>query len=723
MKRLLLLGALALSSFVGFSQIEVLNDIIINDLNIGNTAAATKTTACGPDTLLYPTAKATGLSALSINNATSAQALCQYYNAPQAITISGAEFYAYKIDATGGTTINVNLQVYVAGADSMPTGAPVASTTVAVDTTFGGGVLSVLRKEGTFTPVTMTVPYCVVVSNLSANGVGMISNDYNAADGQQEWLSSADLFGTWTRSYGLVIGGTPYDADFVVHPIVTYDLDADFTTANACLSAGPTASFTNTSSPVLFDRMYSLAEYQSLPQASTSWDYGDGTALDYVVDGVHAYGATGNVEYAVTLNDTLFGWTNTCADDTTQLIGDSLDVAWSFVVGGGNTVTYTDMSYATAGLSNYLWDLGDGNTSTQQNPIHTYASAGTYTVCLTTVTNCGLVDSTCQSVTVVACPAPTPAFSVAPSGFTATFTNTSTTSPPVTYLWDFGDGNTSTQSDPTHTYAANGVYIVCLLVTDACGVDTICQPVTINCPVPTPAFSFTSAGLTTDFTDGSTVSSGANYLWDFGDGNTSTQTDPTHVYAASGTYTVCLTTMDMCGADSTCQTVVVNDCTNPIADFTITDNDPSYDFTNSSTTTGTTTYSWNMGDGGTYSTMDASHTYTANGTYTVTLLVTDSCGVDSTVMTVVVSTVSLTVLSMEDAELFPNPTKGEFTIKTTTAMEALEILDMSGKLVKRLAAEGTEAKVDVQDLADGSYMVRVRQSNGIMLQSRLEIAK
>ena len=642
MKKLLLLGGLMLSSFIGFSQIEVLNDVFINDLNSGN-STITKSTICGPDTVTYPMAKATGLSALSINSATSAQALCQYFNAPQAISISGAEFFAYKLDAAGGTSINVNLEVYVAGVDSMPTGVPVASTIVSVDTTFGGGQLSVLRKVGSFTPVTMTVPYCIVVSNLSANGVGMLSNDYNVADGQQEWLSSADLFGTWTRSHGLVVGGSQYDADFIVHPIVTYDLNADFTVSNPCLSAGPTVNFTNNSSPVFFDRMYNQAQFQSIPEFSFSWDYDDGSPIDNIVDGLNVYTVTSSVQYDVMLTDTMYGWNATCAVDTTISIGNLLNAAYTTSV-AGSTVDFTEASTSTGPITGYFWDFGDGNTSTLQNPQHVYASSGTYTVCLIASTACA-TDSTCQSVTVVSCTAPTANFTIGNSDPTFDFTDASSTTGTTTYSWDFGDGSTSTSQNPSHTYGMNGTYTVILIVSDSCGV------------------------------------------------NTSTQT-----------------------------VVVSGVCTNPVASFTVTDNDPSYDFTNGSTSMGGT-FNWDMGDGTTYTTTDASHTYIANGTYTVTLTVTDSCGVDSTTMMVSPATVSLATLAMADAKLFPNPTNGEFIITTSVAMESLEIVEMSGKIVKQFSVEGTQAEIDAKDLADGSYMVRIRQSNGIMLLSRLEIAK
>ena len=186
-------------------------------------------TTCSNDTLDYTMAKATGLQAISINNATSAQALSQYYNAPQAITVHGATFYAYKLDANGGTTLNATVELYLAGTDSMPTGMPLASGTVVVDTTFGGGALSVLEKNISFsTPVTVNQPYVIVVGNYSANGIGMVCNSWTAADGGQEWLSSVDIAGTWIRSYGINIGGVPFDADPLISPHVSYDLTSDF---------------------------------------------------------------------------------------------------------------------------------------------------------------------------------------------------------------------------------------------------------------------------------------------------------------------------------------------------------------------------------------------------------------------------------------------------------------------------------------------------------------
>lgn len=217
-----------------------------------------------------------------------------------------------------------------------------------------------------------------------------------------------------------------------------------------------------------------------------------------------------------------------------------------------NTVNFTNTS---TGATSQMWDFGDGNTSVATSPTHIYSGPGTYNVCLM-VDNGNCQDTTCQIV-VIGCPPPAVNFSFNVVNVAASFTDL-TPGSPTTWLWDFGDGNTSTNQNTTHIYAAAGTYTVCLTVTDSCGTDSTCMPVTIVCPPPSAAFSAVSNLLTVDFTDQSTAATSIfNWLWDFGDGNTSGQMNPQHTYAAPGTYTVCLTVTDTCGTDSSCMPVSV----------------------------------------------------------------------------------------------------------------------------------------------------------------------
>ncbi len=225
------------------------------------------------------------------------------------------------------------------------------------------------------------------------------------------------------------------------------------------------------------------------------------------------------------------------------------------------TVLFTDNSTNTP--TSWLWDFGDGNTSTMQNPSHTYTVSGNYVVCLTATNSCGS-DSSCANISVT-CPAPSVGYNHTTNNLSASFMDNSTNTP-TSWLWDFGDGNTSTMQNPTHTYATSGNYPVCLTATNACGTDSSCVTVSVGCPTLDSDFSASSTNLNANFTDNS-AGAVSSWLWDFGDGNTSTVQSPSHTYASSGSYSVCLTVTDSCGiTDSSCQTlpITMTDIDNPL---------------------------------------------------------------------------------------------------------------------------------------------------------------
>jgi len=128
--------------------------------------------------------------------------------------------------------------------------------------------------------------------------------------------------------------------------------------------------------------------------------------------------------------------------------------------------------------SSYLWDFGDGITSTLENPTHVYGAAGTYTVTLEACNEEDLCDTASGVVEVL--PLPAADFTFVVSNLIVTFTNGSANAD--TYLWDFGDGITSTLDNPVHTYAANGTYTVTLSATGVCGTDVAIAPVTVYLP-------------------------------------------------------------------------------------------------------------------------------------------------------------------------------------------------------------------------------------------------
>ena len=366
----------------------------------------------------------------------------------------------------------------------------------------------------------------------------------------------------------------------------------------ASLSSGNSVTLTSTAyTPVAVDTfttVFTASAVETDPNLADNVD-----SLEFVVsDSVYARsngnvtgalsigagssGVLGNM-YEVVVNDILTSVTFTL---TAPTVGDTVvGVVYDMVAGTPNQViATTDTLFVTsAAQAEYTLPVVGGNVS---------LVAGTYMVGLQESTSAGvtlatdldayipntawvffggtwaLAESFNFEIAYVmnanfgdACSDPVAAFTNAANGLNIAFTDNSTNSV-TAWAWDFGDGNTSTMQNPSHTYAADGMYTVCLIVNDACGADTTCVLLDVSsCATPTASYTSVPDGSgSVDFTSTSTTTGATTYLWDFGDGNTATTQNATNDYGASGpgTYTICLTVTDSCGTDSTCMNLVVN---------------------------------------------------------------------------------------------------------------------------------------------------------------------
>ena len=238
-------------------------------------------------------------------------------------------------------------------------------------------------------------------------------------------------------------------------------------------------------------------------------------------------------------------------------------------------VVFTDTSVGV--INTWLWDLGDGNSSNQQNPTHVYSSTGIYTVSLTISGPYGTDTLTRTNYITVYAPVQagftaSPTSGVAP--LTVVFTNTST-GDYTDSLWDFGDSVTSTLESPTHTYTAAGVYTVTLTASGPGGTDALTHTnyITVYEAVTADFCGSPASGpppLTVGFTNLST----GDYdtcAWAFGDGSTSNDcNDPSHTYTAVGVYNVTLAVSGQGGADTLTRTnyITVVEGTQTIVDPT-----------------------------------------------------------------------------------------------------------------------------------------------------------
>ena len=209
----------------------------------------------------------------------------------------------------------------------------------------------------------------------------------------------------------------------------------------------------------------------------------------------------------------------------------------------GNPVTFTNTT--NAGIWNWIWKFGDNTTSTAMNPVHSYTTTGTFSVTLI-ASNATCSDSVKHSVSVVP-PAPVARFDSIPSGCAPLYvvinnTSLNTDVPGTTYRWDFGDGSTSTAKNPTYTYFTPGDYIIGLIVTGPGGTSMKSQ---IVHAYASPKAYFEVLPQQVYANDERVrcfnLSQGANsYLWDFGDGDTSSVKEPFHKYMDEGEYDITL---------------------------------------------------------------------------------------------------------------------------------------------------------------------------------------
>ena len=384
---------------------------------------------------------------------------------------------------------------------------------------------------------------------------------------------------------------------------------------------------------------------------SWSWTFGDG-GTSSAQNPSHIYTSPG--VYSVTLDvSNLYGSRNTTQDIT---VNPSLVYAnFSGTPRSGEmplSVDFADLS--TGNPDSWLWEFGDGNTSTEQNPSHIYVSDGLYDVALTVAKNSVSYPKIERTNYINVTPHPPVAnFSAEPREgeweLLVNFTDLSTGNP-TSWSWEFGDGATSSEQNPSHTYS-EGIYTVSLTVTNEAGSDTEEKSdyVIVTGWYPEAGFKGEpktgTAPLTVQFTDLSTQSAlpifTYSYSWDFdGDGITdSNEQNPVYTYDDPGSYTVSLTIeVYLLGF------ILVDTLYEEKADYiVVTPPPPDADFSanplngNAPLVVAFTDLSvgdpdvwlWDFGDGATSSEQNPSHTYTEIGSYTVNLTAESVYGSDT----------------------------------------------------------------------------------------------
>ncbi len=229
-------------------------------------------------------------------------------------------------------------------------------------------------------------------------------------------------------------------------------------------------------------------------------------------------------------------------------------------------VSFTDLSENEP--DSWLWYFGDGTTSAEQDPVHTYATAGTHAVCLQAGNAAGSAFS-CALIEISDATAPVADFSWETIGDTTFFTDLSSPAP-TSWIWLFGDGTAGSGQYPTHNYAVSGTYPVCMKAINAGGNDIICQLVDVCVPVQLSIAGSDSICPGESTTIQSTLTDAISFQWYLEGSPYEPSTSVSSVVATdAGVYT--LTYTDLAGCSGTSEGVEVFVSDPPVVSVALTD--------------------------------------------------------------------------------------------------------------------------------------------------------
>lgn len=407
--------------------------------------------------------------------------------------------------------------------------------------------------------------------------------------------------------------------------------------------AKPTPLFTvNDSDQCLKNNLYDINNQSTIAEGSNTyiWYWGNGdTASAEQPDYSYPADTIYTIKVVVTSNFN-------CKDSTEKQIIVYPQPTVDFTINDSgqcvndNLFDFTNASTVTYGSLTYIWDFDDGRTSTQKDTAVTYNVDTTLRPVLQAITNFGCSDTLGKYVVIHS--KPNPNFTVNDTDQCVNdnlyqFTNTSAINKgTITYDWDFGNGDTSTQENPNLIYLIDTTYTVRLVATsDFNCIDSIKKQMLVF-PKPQAAFAVndTDQCINTnsfDFTNNSTIKYGTlTHNWNFGDGGSSTDESPNYVYPVQGTYPVTLITKSNNDCYDTANNISIL-YPKPNPDFAINDTDQclktqNFVFTNTSTIdSGTYTNRWQFSDGVVYTdSTNVTRTFNNPISYTAELVLTSN---------------------------------------------------------------------------------------------------
>ena len=426
---------------------------------------------------------------------------------------------------------------------------------------------------------------------------------------------------------GLLVKNNGTGCDYLTKKTLQIvNVKAAFTTSDTIVCKGSTINFTTN---------LSTAEVSSF-----NWNFGDGISITTAKNATtHIYTVAGTYTVRLIITDILG-----CRDTVTKTLGIRVNgptAKFAPSVPGSclnNSVSFNDFSVSDGlhPIQSYTWTYGDGITEILlTGPFqHTYLTAGLYTVKLKVTDTLGCADSF-KIPTPLVISRPVANFVTADTitcpGKLVHFINQST-GPSLSYLWQFGDGDTSTISNAVHSYTADGIFSIRLFIKDMYGcTDSISKPQYVKIISPAANFIMSDSlsicpPLIVQFTDLS--GNGISKSWDFGDGTSATADNPSHFYNYPGTYIVTLSVTGRGGCvDVKQKPIIIHGPTGTFVYKPLVGCSPVSVDLNASTSE-IISIIWDFNDGATLNTTDSSvsHLYTYPGTYVPQIILTDKDG-------------------------------------------------------------------------------------------------
>lgn len=347
------------------------------------------------DTLLLPYAKRTSNRSIFVNPSSSAASVAQVFESPIPVTVSGFEFFAFVTNAASTTPVDLRCAIY-AVSGGLPSGNPLVTTTVRVRSN-SNTTLMANRQEAIFpNPVVISGPFAVVLENPVNENVTLFTSNWDNNDGGGEFLPALLIGGNWLSASSVNVGGVPFDADFYMHPFVSYPFDHGFALSQRCLSGNDTIDITNTTPMgILQNRFLNRAIFDGTnPDQLIQYDFDNGQGWVTRMDTSVIYGFP--QKYVLRQEVNLDLW----ASDRTFLVQDSIDVppvaAFSFNQ-SGYRVNFQNTS---SGIDDIVWNFGDSIFSTLLNPEYRYLRTGNFEVTLIISNGCGS-DTATANVSIV----------------------------------------------------------------------------------------------------------------------------------------------------------------------------------------------------------------------------------------------------------------------------------------------------------------------------------